>query len=447
MSISPLALSGVSQYAADFQNILNRAVAIAAIPVQLLQNRDGDLLQQKALLGGLSSNVAGLAASLASLGDIAEHQAISASSSNSAIVTVTNAGAEIAPTYTINSITSIATAASERTLLGYADSAATPVSSTGTVRLTVGAQVHTFALTNNSLIGLRDKINGLGAGVTASILTTAGGNYLSVSSNASGATTLSLIDDPTGAATALLTNTNQGTNAVFKLNGIDITQATNTVNSVIPGVTLKVVSSTASAVTISLTTDRSKLSAALEDFTTKYNTLRSALTAQVGENAGLLTGNPLIARLQRTLREITAYRTSDGTVRSLADLGIAFDNTGKASFSAIAFIGFSNASIASAFDFAGSASTGLGGFSSDLTEYSDPVIGLIRRERDGIDRADARLQIQIETIAERITEMQTKLAQRLALADSLLAQLETQQKFLAASLQSLNLVLYGRSTG
>jgi len=313
------------------------------------------------------------------------------------------------------------------------------------VKLTVGTQNYTLSLANNSLIGLRDQINTLGAGVTASILTTANGNYLSLAANASGATTLTLTDDPSGAATTLLTAANQGTDAVFTLNGITVTQTTNQVNSVIPGVTFGLLGPSASPVTLTLATDRSQLSSALNDFVTQYNTLKSAVTAQVGERAGLLTGNPLIAGLQQSLREVTSYRASTGGVRSLTDLGITFDNTGKAQFDTPTFNALSDSSISSAFQFVGTATSGLAGFGTKLTQYSDPITGLIRQEQDGIDRLDQHLQQQIETLTTRATDVQTKLLNRLTQADSLLAQLESQQNFLSASLQSLNLVLYGKS--
>ena len=255
MSFAPLTITGVSQFSADFQTILNRAVKIAQIPITLLQNKDSDLLQQKTLLSGLSGSAGALATSLKSLGTIASYQALAAVSSQPAVVSATSAGATSPAAYTIDSITSLATAASERSVAGYADSAATAVSANGTVKLAVGAQNYQFTLTNNSLVGLRDKINSLAAGVTASILTTGTGNYLSVSANAAGATTLTLTDDPDGAAAALLTATNQGSDAAFKLNGIDITQKTNLVNSVIPGVTFQLLATSATPVTISLRTD------------------------------------------------------------------------------------------------------------------------------------------------------------------------------------------------
>jgi flagellar hook-associated protein 2 len=445
MGIAPLAFTGVSQYSSDFQTILNRAVQVAQIPINLLQNKDSDLLQQKTLLGSLNTSTADLASSLESLGTIAANQAVTASSSDSTVVSVTNSGASSPATYTINSITSIASAASERSVNSYVDSTSSPVSSTGTVKLTVGAQDYTLTLSNNSLVGLRDQINALGAGVTASILTTGGGNYLSVSANATGATTLSLTDDPTGAQTALLTNTNQGTDAQFQVNGINVTQNSNLVNSVIPGVTFSLLKSSASPVTISLQSDRSQLSSALQDFVGKLNTLKSDLQAQTGKNAGLLSGSSIVSGLQQTLWRLTSYHTDTGTVRSLADLGIAFDSTGKASFDQTSFNALSDTQIADGFKFVGSTTSGLAGFTADLQQYSDPVTGLIRTEQDGIDRTDRTIQDQISTLSDRINIMQAGLSKRLAAADALAAQLQSQQLGLTASLQGLNYVLYGKA--
>ena len=445
MGITPLGLSGGSRYASDFQNILTRAVRIAEIPLKLLQNRDGDLLQQKTLYAGLRTSVAELAASLSSLGGVAERKAIAASSSDSSVVSISTSAASSLAIHTINSVTSTASIASERSMLSYADSASTPVSSNGQMELKVGSQTHSFTLTTNTLIGLRDKINSLGAGVSASILTTGNGNYLSVTANSAGQTTLQLVDDPSGAATQHLTSTNQGTDAVFSLNGIPITQKSNFVTSVIPGVTFQLLKSSNTPVTISLNSDRTKLSTALQDFVAKYNDLKSQVNAQAGVSAGLLTGGTIVTGLGRILREVASHRLSSGQVRGLADLGVVFDNTGKASFDSGMFQTMSDSAISDGFSFIGTAASGLGGFSKSLAQYSDPISGLIRHEQDGIDRRDASLQAQITVLTDRINEMQNRLYERLTLADSLLSQLESQQKTIDASLQGLGLVLYGRN--
>lgn len=445
MSIAPLTITGVSQFSSDFQTILNRAVRIAQIPVTALQNRDSDLLQQKTLLGSLSADVGALATSLESLGSVAGNQALAASSSNADVVGMTNTGATSPATYTINSITSLAAAASERSLAHYLDSSATEVSAAGTVKLTVGSADYKFSLANNSLVGLRDKINTLGAGVTASILTTAEGNYLSISANTAGATTLKLVDDPDGAKTALLTGTNQGTDAEFHLNGIDITQKSNLVNNIVPGVTFSLLATSTTPVNISVQTDRTQLSSVLQSFADSLTAVRSDLQAQTGKNAGLLSGSTVITGLQNALRQLSSYHSSSGSVKNLADLGITFDTTGKVSFDQKIFNVLSDSQIADGLKFIGSASKGLGGLSAGLRQYSDPIGGLIKMEQDGIDRTDRSIQSQITTLTDRINVMQTNLSRQLALADTLAAQLESQQKSLTASLQGLSLVLYGKN--
>lgn len=239
---APVTLNGVSEYSSDLQSVLNRAVAIAQIPITNLQNQDSTVLSQESALGQLQSTVEGLATSLTSLGTLASNQALSATSSDSSVVTATDSGATSPAIYTINSVTSAAAAASEDSLTSYANSTTTPVSSTGNMELVVGSQDYQISLTSatNNLTGLASQINSLNAGVTASVLTTSTGDYLSVSADSTGATTLQIIDDPKstsnpgGTNTQWLTATNQGTDAVFYLNGIKVDQPSNTVNDVIP---------------------------------------------------------------------------------------------------------------------------------------------------------------------------------------------------------------------
>ncbi len=447
MSISPLTISGVSQFSADFQSIMDRAVKIAALPLQAMQNRDTDALQKKGLLSNLSAAASGFGDSLKALGDVAGRKALGATSSKPSIVSVVNSGASAAATYTIDSVTSISTAASERSLIGYADSASTPVGTTGDFKLVVGSSNFTFTLANNTLVGLRDKINDLGAGVSASILTTGDGNYLSISATATGATALQLVNDPGGVNANLLTNTNQGTDLEFHLNGILVKQSQNLVNSVVPGLTFTVLDKTDSAVQLQLSTKRTELSSALSAFVSNLNGLRDAVTGQTGPAAGLLSGNFLVHQLSSELRNVASYRTSTGSVKGLTDLGVTFNNAGKVEFDVAKFNSLNETQIADAFTFLGTASSGLGGYSRNFKQFTDPVSGLIKLEQQGLDRVDQALQKQMAALTDRLDVMQRGLALRLQKADSLLAALESQQNTVKGSLQGLSLVLYGKQQG
>jgi flagellar hook-associated protein 2 len=212
MSTSPLVFTGVSTFSNDFQTVLTRAVAIAKLPEQKLQNEQADNLGRKQALVALNPSVANLAAAIAALGTVAANNGLTASSSDASIVSVQSTGATSAAAYTISNITSLATAGSESSLKGYADAAVTPVSVAGQskVDLQVGSTTYHLDLTGkNTLNALRDAINNLGAGVNASIVNAGGGNYLALSSSKVGAAALTLTD--IAAPVSLITNTGSGT--------------------------------------------------------------------------------------------------------------------------------------------------------------------------------------------------------------------------------------------
>lgn len=449
MSLTPLTFTGISQFSTDFQTILNRAVSIAAIPVQQLQNEQTDVLARKQLLTELNSALSDLTARIGSLASIGEYKALSASSSNSFKVSATATGATAPASYTLSEITSVARAAAEMSSSGYATSGETAVSSTGTMKLIVGTSEYDITLEEgeNNLIGLQNAINLSGAPVTASILTTGTGenpNYLSVTANSTGETTLRLVDDPEGAASEWLTANNQGANTRFKLNGVVVDKSTSYVNNVIPGMTFTVLDTTdvGETITLSLASDRDELGSALAALADSYNTVADLLNAQMGEAAGLLSGDFLVREAQGKLRELVSYSGS-GTIRSLAELGIELDDTGVMTFNQTTFDSLSEGSIQEAFTFLGSTTTGFGQLQDSFESLTDPVTGLIRLQQDQYDETDQRLEQQVEVLSERITAMQTSLAAKLQLTDALLAQLESQQSLLSASIQSMNYSLYG----
>lgn len=450
MSIAPLVFTGVSTYSTDLQTVLSRAVQIAQLPLTALQNTDSDTLAKKSLLGGMTAPLTSLGDAVAALGTLASKKAVSASSSDTTKVKVVNTGADSPGVHTISNITSVAKAAGERSLVSYADSSATAVSTSGSMRLVVGSTNYDFSVTNkNNLIGLRDKINAQGAGVTASILTTgASTNYLSVVSNSTGATTLKLLDDPgvAGERNILTQAAAQGSNAEFMLDNIPISRTTNTVSDIISGMSFTILD-TAPTGTVSLTlaTDSSQLSSAIQDFATKYNAMVDQVNAQVGPSAGLLSGDFLVREIQTDMRSLGNYQAS-GTIKSLSDVGLNFDTSGKITFDSALFNKLSDTQITGAFQFFGSATTGFGQLAKNFQQLTDPVTGLIKIQNDSYDAADKRIQNSISDMTDRINTMQKGLASRLQIADSLLAQLASQQSLITASIQSVTYALYGKST-
>jgi len=450
MSFTPLTFTGISAYSSDFQTVLDRAVKIASLPLQALQNENADLLARKTQLSSIGNSVSSLTGAFQSLVQVSEGKALQASSSNTSVATVANSSATAAATYTINEVTSLAAAASETSVSGYANSQSTQVSASGTVELTVGTSNYTLNLSSgsNNLAGLRDAINSLGVGVTASIITTGTGanpNYLSISANTPGETTLKLVEDPSGTPVDLITNTNQGSNTEFKLNGLTVVRTSNQVNDVVPGLSFNLLAETSTPVTLTLSTQKSQLINGLNDFVSAFNTLTSSVSSQVGPAAGLLSGDFLVREVQKAQREVSGYISDEGL--ALSDLGITFDATGKASFDDAKVQAFTDQQLQDAFSFLGTDTTGFGKLATRFSEISDPVSGLIQLQQTSYDKSDSRLQSQIADLEERIDNMQKSAALRLQQIDALLGTLESQQRVIDASIQAVNFTLFGKKEG
>jgi flagellar hook-associated protein 2 len=442
------------QYATDFQAILNKAVQTAEVPLTMLQTQDTAVLGQKAALGSLQSSVAAVTASLTALGTDGATGALSASSSNSAAVTATATGATSPATYTINSVTSAASTASEISLGGYTNSNTTPITTgttnPGQMQLMVGTKPYVFTLTSNNLNGLVSQINGLaGNPVTASILTTSGGDYLSLTSNSTGKAALQLNDESSGANTNIITANNPGTDAVFQLNGIPIDQSSNTVNNVIPGLTFNIVGASTAPTTLTLASNPSQLSNDLQTFVTNYNAMETAVQAQTGTSGGSLVGDPTVNQLQQTMQHMMSYfSSSTGSVQSLSDLGVTFNGIdGSLTYDPSVVSGMSSSQLTNALGFLGSTTSGLGGFSQNFDQFGNSVTGLIQTEITSDTASDVDFQKQIDTTTDQINAMQKNLASQIEASDTLESEYESQQTELTATLQGLDLVLYGKAAG
>jgi flagellar hook-associated protein 2 len=378
-------------------------------------------------------------------------------------VVVNSTTATTPASYAITNISSLASAASASTVSGYTDASSASVSASGTMQLKINGVAVTPDITlgagQNNLNGLVDAINGLNAGVTASVISTGTGAtpyYLSISANSTGLNAISLVEDPNstnGGPTPVALNTTPGSNADFFVNGAHVTSPTNVISSVIPGMTFTLTGTTLitdPAVTVSAASDSTQISTALQDFMTKYNAVASQLNAQIGPAAGLLTGNSLIWGVQAALRGLVNY-SGTGTIKSLNDLGIELDSTGKMSFNQtttdasrhIAFNSLSSVQIAGAFSFLGSATSGFGQLAGSLTQFSDPLTGAIQAQQAQFDAADTRLSDQVARMTAQVNAMQTGLSAKLQAADAQLAQMQSQQQLLTSTIQGLNFASFG----
>ena len=145
MSTSPLTFTGVSQFSDDLQAILKRAISIANLPIQKIPSDQTQILAQKTALGDLGSVVGDLTGSFSSLGLLAARGAVTATTSDSGVVTAQVTGSPETLSYTI-AVTSAATAGQASTALGLADNNTTAPRADGLYKLTIGSNVEDFDL-------------------------------------------------------------------------------------------------------------------------------------------------------------------------------------------------------------------------------------------------------------------------------------------------------------
>ena len=140
MSLTPVRFTGFSEFSDDFQAILQRTFEVANFPIQQLQTEQTINLAQQQALGDLSFVVSNLESEFASLGLLGATSAVTASSSDEKVATVTVAGTPTIQSYDLV-VTSEAKVAQETSLTGLADTDKTGLTADGIYKLTVGTTV------------------------------------------------------------------------------------------------------------------------------------------------------------------------------------------------------------------------------------------------------------------------------------------------------------------
>jgi flagellar hook-associated protein 2 len=190
---------------------------------------------------------------------------------------------------------------------------------------------------SNTLASLASAINAADIGVNASIISDTSGSRLSLVSGTSGSagqlTISGALTDVTTAGTAIGFNTGQaGQDANLKVDGVTLTSGSNTVTTAIPGVTFQLLSTSASPVQVQITNDTTDIETAMSNVVTAYNAVITDINGQEGNdssgNAEPLFGNTTLALLQNQLSSALIGGNASGSINSITQLGIGFNQDG-----------------------------------------------------------------------------------------------------------------------
>lgn len=451
---NPQTFTGVSKYSSDLESILTRTQQIAQVPVTALQNDQTTLKSEVTALTTLQSDVGTLTTAITALGTLASSGALTASSSDSNVSAAISGSGATAGTYTIGNITSLASVSTATMTDSVADAKSTAVAptDTNTLYLTAGGSAVPIVLTSatNNLNGLRDAINSANAGVSASIMTTSAGSYLTVTASTAGATTITLNTASDNSGTEMMSMNATGSLAKFEVNGKAATSTSNQVTGVIPGVvlTLKGTTSTDETATVTVTGNESTVATALQNIATAYNALASEISTLTAQSSGVLAGNQVVRSVQSLMRQFAFYQGSGGTgtINSLMDLGVSVDKTGQMSVDTSVLSGMTSGQLTNVLSFIGDGKTGISALSTSFGSFGDTTSGVIQQDITQDQTSEQSLQDQIDAMNVRIQAAQKTEMAKLEAADALLANLTSQQDILTSSIQSLNYTLYGSST-
>lgn len=317
----------------DVASTVASMIAALRAPEIQWQRQQVGLQYQINALNQLNTEVSNLSTAIDALNDAGGAiGARSVTSSQSGIVTgsAANSAATGSHIVVVNNLASTASYYSD-----VVASSSTPLT-TGDFTIQVGngqATTITIDSSNNTLDGLAATINQKNLGVTASVVNDASGARLAIVSNSSGlASDLTISSVVNGLG---FTKGASGLNASLTIDGIPVSSASNTVSGAVTGLTLNLLSSApGTQVQIGISADTARVTQAIKDFVSSYNTLIQDLNAQFTYNSGTKSAGPLAgdsaARLvqNQLLGDISHSTNGTNGFNTLQSLGISMNNDG-----------------------------------------------------------------------------------------------------------------------
>lgn len=438
--------TGASRYSADFQNVINRAVAIASLPLNQLQSAKNNLQAQSAALSALQQAFESFQSALSGLQNATGLAGYTTAVSNGAVLSAGLSSGAMTGIWSVEvvSLGAWTSTLSKDGLTTVTDPASQNISSASSFTLTVNGTPTGITPQAGTLNGLVEAINQAGLDVEASIVNVGSAltpDYrLAVRSKKLDAVAIQLSDG----SQQLLDTLAAGSKASYKVNGMatPLESDSRTV-SLAPGLAITLLSQSQPGVATTITVSRSTtaLSNALSGFVTAYNAALGALDAHRGEKAGALAGQSIVRTLSDALRELTRYESGSAQVRNLTDLGLTFDDKGRLSLDATTFQSAAGDNPAPLLKFLGSTDgEGFLRWASDVLEgLLDSTDGALTLTANTLKQQIASQHQRIEAEQERVDRIQADLVARMAAADAMIAALEQQATYINQLFESMRI--------
>ena len=431
----------------DYQSLITQLVNVQRVSLTQLTTEKTTFEKAQTAFGTLSSKVQDLMNAADALRTDAGFRVFSTDISDSTIL-----GASTSDTATTGSYSIVVnnTAKAHKILsTGVAAATTTIATGAGSFSFQVGSgAVQTVSVdATTTITSLRDSINALNAGVTASVVNdgSATNPYkLIISSNTTG--TANGVTITTNDTTLTFPTTLQAaTDATFSVDGLTYTRSTNSVSDVITGVTLDLKSEDAAkTVTLNVKRDTSSIQKKITALVEAYNSVISYIKANNRYDSTIKLGGPFfgdsVARsVQDDLRRVMSGAISGlpGTMNRLVHAGISSDKEGVFSVDSAKL----SAALASNFDdvvnmFTDTTTTkttkGFGGLVYDMADsISNTVDGRITNRTNGLAKNIKNIERDITDKETQLTAYEDRIRAQFTALETMLASLKNQSSFLA----------------
>jgi len=427
--------NGNSRYSADFSAVIDRAVAIASIPITQLNNDKTSLTAQSSALQGLDSNFSAVQSAVQSIGTALGGASLAAAVSDPTKLSVTLGDGAVEGDYSIDVINAGAYATSMT-------AAAWNGAGQHTYQISIGGVPQALTPADTSAAGVAAAINSqYGDQVRATVVNVRTADNPDYRISLRTTKLDDLQPDILDNAGSLQTQQTTGAQVHYVVNGSGQDVYSNSrAATVSTGVTLNLLASDGgNPVSVTVSRSSSALSNALSTLASAYNAAVDALDQQHGSTSGALAGNSVLNDLSQVLRGISTYSAPGSAIGSLKDLGLDLDKNGHLTFDSTALSSANLANSSGIAAFLGSSTTG--GF---LKVASDSLAAIEQSGTGLLPSFEASVQSQISDNTNRTATLQAfvdqtklQLQQQMAAADALIATMEQQYNYLSGMFQSM----------
>lgn len=465
----------------DVTSIIASLMKVEQIPLTKLQTVATTMQTKLSAFGQMQSLVSSFRDAAAQLQTASSYAVTSATSSDATAVSASSTTKAIPGSYAV-SVTSLSSTQSTVSASGQFSSSSDAVG-TGSITLSLGTWstgqasftpktgstdvVIPIGASENTLAGIRDKINAANAGVSATIVTDASGSRLALQSSTTGASNGFRVtvsdDDATNtdalglsrlafdppSATAGQTLTQSAANTKASINGIAVETTGSTLTDVVDGITFNLSKVTTTPVTVSVTRNTDSVKTLVTGFVASYNALSSFLSSATQYDAStktsaLLQGDATTTGLQNQLRSMTSQAgTASTAFGSLSDIGLEFQKDGrlKVNDTKLTAALTNLPELATAMTKVDTANAANNGFAKKITSWADSLLStdgtLTGKSKSIQSQINANTKDQ-EKMSDRIAAIEKRITAQYTALDTTMANANALSKYVTQQIETWN---------